>query len=631
MRRGRVDLRSKQIEGPASEVLLCQAKPCSDILILPKRISRHDPAARKTITANVFRITRAADDVFTLMLRFPAGIRARFKAGQYLRVQMPDGDTRNFSMANAPRESDGVQLHIRRIPGGQFSEGVLASSAKGRQAQRRNSVRRILSAHRIRQADRLPRDRHRLCADQIHHRGSFRARKQPPVRLYWGGRRRQDLYLANLADKWVARAPWLTFIPVLSEPDADWRGATGLVHEAVLRDIPDMSGWQVYACGNPAMIRSAERDFHGPGGLPDGQFFADPFVASGNPDPAERPDNHKNACGVGSNMTIVRNCSSSDWPSRWRALDGRADAADAPPDFPNHTVRIIVPFPAGGTADVLPRIIAQYLSKRWNQPVVVENKSGAGGNIGAAYVASSPADGYTLLASPPGPLAINQSLYKPESLGFKPTEMEPVTVLGAVPNVLDVRPGFPAKTAQELIAYAKANPGKVSFASQGNGSTSHLTGILFQKLTGTQMVHIPYRGTTPALQDIMASQVDLFFDNLGSSLSLQQGDKLRILATGGAKRNPLLPDVPTLEEAGVASFESSTWFAVVAPAQTPPAIVQFLNREITEVLALPEVKEQFAKIAVEPVGGSVADTAKFLAGERDKWRGVVQSADIAVE
>jgi tripartite-type tricarboxylate transporter receptor subunit TctC len=313
------------------------------------------------------------------------------------------------------------------------------------------------------------------------------------------------------------------------------------------------------------------------------------------------------------------------------ACVAQANAADAPPDFPNHTVRIIVPFPAGGTADVLPRIVGQYLSKRWNQPVVVENKSGAGGNIGAAYVAGSPADGYTLLASPPGPLAINQSLYKPESLGFKPTEMEPVTVLGAVPNVLDVRPNFPAGTAQELIAYAKANPGKVSFASQGNGSTSHLTGILFQKLTGTQMVHIPYRGTAPALQDIMASQVDLFFDNLGSSLSLQQGDKLRILATGGSKRNPLLPDVPTLEEAGVASFESSTWFAVAAPPQTPAAIVQFLNREITEVLAMPEVKEQFAKIAVEPVGGSVADTAKFLTSERDKWRGVVQSANIAVE
>jgi tripartite-type tricarboxylate transporter receptor subunit TctC len=308
----------------------------------------------------------------------------------------------------------------------------------------------------------------------------------------------------------------------------------------------------------------------------------------------------------------------------------RADAADAPPDYPNHAVRIIVPFPAGGTADVLPRIIAQYLSKRWNQPVVVENKTGAGGNIGAAYVATSAPDGYTLLASPPGPLAINDSLYKPESLGFKPPDLEPITVLGTVPNVLDVRPGFPAKTAQELIAYAKANPGKVSFASQGNGSTSHLTGILFQKLTDTQMVHVPYRGTTPALQDIMASQVDLFFDNLGSSLSLQ-GDKLRILATGGSKRNPLLPDVPTLQEAGVASFESSTWFAVVAPPHAPPATVQFLNQEITAVLALPEVKKQFGKIAVEPVGGSIAETTKFFADERDKWRSVIKSANIAVE
>ncbi|MDB5610993.1 MAG: Tripartite-type tricarboxylate transporter, receptor component TctC [Bradyrhizobium sp.] len=309
----------------------------------------------------------------------------------------------------------------------------------------------------------------------------------------------------------------------------------------------------------------------------------------------------------------------------------QASAADAPPNYPNHTVRIIVPFPAGGTADTLPRIVAQYLSKRWNQPVVVENKSGAGGNIGGAYAATSSPDGYTLLASPPGPLAINESLYKPESLGFKPSDMEPVTVLGAVPNVLDVRPGFPAKNAQELIAYAKANPGKVSFASQGNGSTSHLTGILFQKLTGTQMVHIPYRGTAPALQDIMASNVDLFFDNLGSSLSLQQGDKLRILATGGKQRDRLLPDIPTLQEAGVQDFESATWFAVAAPPQTPAAIIQYLNQQITEVLALPEVKEQFAKIAVEPVGGSIAETTKFFAAERDKWRSVIKSANISVE
>jgi tripartite-type tricarboxylate transporter receptor subunit TctC len=309
----------------------------------------------------------------------------------------------------------------------------------------------------------------------------------------------------------------------------------------------------------------------------------------------------------------------------------RANAADAPSDYPNRTVRIIVPFPAGGTADILPRIIAQKLRERWNQPVVVENKSGAGGNIGAASVATAPPDGYTLLASPPGPLAINESLYKPDALGFSPSDLEPVTVLGTVPNVLDVRPDFPAKNAKELIEYAKANPGKVSFASQGNGSTSHLTGILFQKLTNVQMLHIPYRGTSPALQDIMGGNVDLFFDNLGSSLSLHQGQKLRILATGGKKRNSALPDVPTLQEAGIAAFESTTWFAIVAPPQTPFSIIQYLNQQITGVLMLPEVREQFAKIAVEPVGGSVAETTKFFADEREKWRGVIKSANVTVE
>jgi NAD(P)H-flavin reductase len=230
---------------------------------------------------------RPADDVVTLMLRFPAGIRARFKAGQYLRVQMPDGDTRNFSMANAPRESDGVQLHIRRIPGGQFSENVLARLQKGDKLDveipfgefylRTGSERPIVCL-----ATGTGFAPIKSIIEDLIVRGNTRS-----VRLYWSGRRRGDLYLANLPDKWAARAPWLTFIPVLSEPDTGWRGATGLVHEAVLRDIPDMSGWQVYACGNPLMIRSAERDFSARGGLPDGQFFADPFVASGNPQAAK--------------------------------------------------------------------------------------------------------------------------------------------------------------------------------------------------------------------------------------------------------------------------------------------------------------------------------------------------------
>jgi NAD(P)H-flavin reductase len=297
LRGGSIVTGAKQTTGPASEVLLCQAKPRTNVVIHPKRINRHDPTARKKITAKVYRVTRPADDVFALMLRFPAGIRARFKAGQYLRVQMPDGDTRNFSMANAPRESDGVQLHIRHIPGGQFSEAVLAALQKGDKL----NVEIPFGEFYLRTGTERP----VIClatgtgfapiksiVEDLIARGSSR-----PVHLYWGGRRRQDLYMASLADKWAARARWLTFTPVLSEPDAGWRGATGLVHEVVLRDIPDMSGWQVYACGNPVMIRSAERDFQRLAGLPDGQFFADPFVPSGNPQPTESETTNRMRAG----------------------------------------------------------------------------------------------------------------------------------------------------------------------------------------------------------------------------------------------------------------------------------------------------------------------------------------------
>src|SRR6201996_8658217 len=220
--------------------------------------------------------------------------------------------------------------------------------------------------------------------------------------------------------------------------------------------------------------------------------------------------------------------------------------ADDAANYPSQNIKIIVPFPAGGTADTLPRLVADKLRQKWNQTIIIENRSGAGGNIGAEAVASSTADGYTLLASPPGPIAINQTLYK--KLTFKPEDLMPVTLLGTAPNVLDVRPDFPAKTVKELIDYLKANPDKVTFASQGNGTTSHLTAILFEKLTGTKMVHVPYRGTAPALQDIMGNNVDLFFDNLGSSMSLHVGGKLSILGVCGNERVSSLPDVPALRE-----------------------------------------------------------------------------------
>jgi tripartite-type tricarboxylate transporter receptor subunit TctC len=305
----------------------------------------------------------------------------------------------------------------------------------------------------------------------------------------------------------------------------------------------------------------------------------------------------------------------------------RAD--DAAANYPAQNIRIIVPFPAGGTADILPRIVAERLRQKWGQPVIIENRSGAGGNIGADAVAGSAPDGYTLLASPPGPIAINENLYK--NLSFRPADLMPSTVLGTVPNVLDVRPGFPAKSVQDLIAYTKANPDKVSFASQGNGSTSHLTAVLFQKLTGTKMVHVPYRGTAPALQDVMGGTVDLFFDNLGSSLSLHQGGTLRILGVCSTERAAALPDVPTVREAGVPDFSSVTWFALVAPKDTPAPILAKLNAAVTESLRDSDVQAQFAKLGVRPAPMDIPATAKFIEQERARWKDVIKSADVTLE
>lgn len=298
-------------------------------------------------------------------------------------------------------------------------------------------------------------------------------------------------------------------------------------------------------------------------------------------------------------------------------------------DYPARSIRIIVPFPAGGTADTLPRIVAEKLRRTWNQAVVIENRSGAGGNIGAEAVASAPPDGYTLLASPPGPIAINESLYK--SLPFRPAELVPVTMLGTAPNVLDVRDDFPAKTVGELISYAKANPNKVTFASQGNGTTSHLTAILFEKLTATRMVHVPYRGTSPALQDIMGHTVDLFFDNLGSSLSLHQDGKLRILGVCDAERVAALPNVPTVREAGVPDFVSVTWFALMAPKGTPDAVVAKLSSAVTEILNEPDIRARLTRLGVRPAPMGRAAAGAFIASERARWGDIIKSANVTID
>ncbi len=298
-------------------------------------------------------------------------------------------------------------------------------------------------------------------------------------------------------------------------------------------------------------------------------------------------------------------------------------------DFPSRPIRMIVPFPAGGTADVLPRILSDKLRKHFPEGVVVENKVGAGGNIGAEFVAKSDPDGHTLLVSPPGPIAINQNLYP--KLTYDATKWVPVTVLAAVPNVLAVSNKLPVNSVQELIAYVKANPGKVSYASQGNGSTSHLTANLFQSLTGTQMLHIPYKGTAPALADLAGGQVDVFFDNLSSSAALQKGGKIRILAVADTKRSSALPNVPSFNEAGVSGMVAVTWFAVVAPSGTPPSVVQSLNAAIVEALRMPDVQQRFAEQGAEVVANTPEQMGRFVRDEAAKWQKVIRDSSVTVD
>jgi tripartite-type tricarboxylate transporter receptor subunit TctC len=301
-------------------------------------------------------------------------------------------------------------------------------------------------------------------------------------------------------------------------------------------------------------------------------------------------------------------------------------AAEDVATYPSATIRIIVPYPAGGTADALPRIIGDRLQARWNQSVIIINRPGAGGNIGAETVAVAEPNGYTLLASPPGPLVINEALYK--ELTFRPSDFAPAIVMGSVPNVMDVRPGFPAKSGRDVLNYILANPGKVTFASQGVGTTSHLAGILFEKLSNSSMVHVPYTGSAPALQDIMGDRVDLLFDNLASSLPLYRAQKLQIMAVGSLQRIAALPDVPTVAEIGVPGFESGTWFAIVAPPKTPHQLLDSLNKAVNEILSEPAVKSKFADLGVQPVGGTLAETNTFIAHERQRWGELIRAAGI---
>lgn len=297
-------------------------------------------------------------------------------------------------------------------------------------------------------------------------------------------------------------------------------------------------------------------------------------------------------------------------------------------DYPSRPVKIIVPFPAGGTADVMPRVIGEWLSRKWGQPVVVENRTGAAGNIGAEAVAKAEPDGYTLLSAPPPPLVINQNLYP--KLGFDPTEFVPIAIMGRVPNALVINAKLPFNSVAELIAYAKANPGKLTSATQGNGTTSHLTSELFQLMADVKFQHVPYRGSAPALTDLVAGSVDLMFDNLGVSLPLVKGGQLKLLGVATPKRMASLPVVPTIAET-LPGFESAAWFAIVAPPKTPQAVVDKINADVNEALRQGDIVQRLAQLSAEPIGGTPQATAAYMREEIERWHKVIKAANVKLD
>jgi tripartite-type tricarboxylate transporter receptor subunit TctC len=295
-------------------------------------------------------------------------------------------------------------------------------------------------------------------------------------------------------------------------------------------------------------------------------------------------------------------------------------------NYPNRPIRLVVCVPPGGGVDTVARIVAEGLQKKFGQPVIVENRGGVAGNLGAEVVFNAEPDGYTLLAAQPAPLTINPLLYK--KLNFDPTQLVPVSIMTTVDNVLLVRKDFPAQTPEEFIEYAKLSPGKINYASQGIGTTSHLSGALFETVTGAKLVHVPYKGTSPALNDIIAGHVDIIFMELASAIKLHESGFARILAVATTHRIPTLPNIKTLDEAGVKGFESGTWNAIAAPPKTPDAIVQKLNKAIVEVLNSPDALEHFAKLNLRASKTTPEEAATFIKHETELWGGVIKAANV---
>ena len=305
-------------------------------------------------------------------------------------------------------------------------------------------------------------------------------------------------------------------------------------------------------------------------------------------------------------------------------------SAAAQATWPAQPVKWIVPYPPGGSTDMLARLVSHKLGERLGQPVIVENKAGAGGNIGTDFAVKQPADGYTIVMGNIGPISINPALYP--DLPYKPQrDLAPVTMLMSVPNLLVVNPALPVRSVQELIAYAKKSKAPLDYATPGTGTSLHLAGELFASSAGVRLTHVPYRGSAPGLNDTVAGHVPMMFDNMPSALQLVKAGKLRALAITSTARSPQLPDVPTMAEAGLPGYEIAGWFGVLAPAATPKPIIERLNKELLAVLAMPDVREQIGAMGGIISAEGPADFSRYIAAETDKWGALVSKAQIKLQ